>query len=307
MFANLILGCLESGHQVIGVFRHERVLYDNITLGIKDLIAPSKDKAFINSYKLHEITANSINSEAFRKEALKLNPDIILVGSWSEKICQKTINLPKIGCINCHPSLLPRYRGPNPYAQAIKNGETKTGVTFHLVDSGYDTGPILHQAEVNILPDDTGETLKTRCAITAKTEVMKLLNNLENEIIIPINQNERIASYQKQLCEDDILLDFTKTAIEIDRHIRALTPWLKCYIPYKNKFFQVNDYKIIDNKTDIKTPATIIKKESNSLYITCSDDKIIILENLKLLGDFSTILTKFYINLFLKIYDNVLL
>lgn len=305
MFANLISGCLEAGHQVVGVFRHEKVIYDNSTLAMKDLIAPSKDKSFIDSYKLYEIKANSVNSEKFRKEVLKLNPDIILVGSWSEKICQKTINLPKLGCINCHPSMLPKYRGPNPYAQVIKNGEIKTGVTFHLVDSGYDTGPILHQAEVDILPDDTGETLKTRCAKVVKTEVISLLNKLDNEIIIPIAQNEKQATYQKQLCEDDILLDLTKTSIEIDRHIRALTPWMKCYIPYKDKFFKVNDYQIIENDTKITTPATIVKKKGNDISITSGDNKIIVFKNLQLLDDFSKIFTTLYIKYFVKLHDQL--
>lgn len=306
MFANLITGCLESGHEIVGVLRHEKVLYDNISLAIKDLIAPSQDKSFIDSYNLYEIKANSINSENFMKEALKLNPDIILVGSWSEKIRQKTINLPKIGCINCHPSLLPRYRGPNPYAQVIKNGEAQTGITFHLVDSGYDTGPILHQTKVDILSDDTGETLKTRCAKIAKNEVINLLNKLDNEIVFPIQQNEKQATYQKQLCEDDIIIDLTKTAAEIDRHIRALIPWLKCYIPHKDKFFQIKDYEIIENNSKITEPATIVKKDKNSLYVTTGDNKLIIFKNLKLLDDFTKLFSKFYIKYIVKINDSLL-
>lgn len=305
MFANLITGCLEAGHQVVGVLRHEKVLYDDLTLELKDLIVPSQDKSFVDSYKLYEIKANSVNSERFRKEALKLNPDIILVGSWSEKICQKTINLPKLGCINCHPSMLPKYRGPNPYAQAIKGGETKTGVTFHFVDSGYDTGPIIHQGEVDILPDDTGETLKTRCAKVAKAEVINLLNKLDNEIIIPIQQNEKQATYQKQLCEDDILLDLTKTSAEIDRHIRAVTPWLKCYISYKDKFFKIDDYKIVENDTKITTPARIVQKEQNNLHITTGDNKVIIFKNIRLFGFAGKLPAKLYIKYFVKINDKL--
>ncbi len=299
MFANLIQGCLESGHQVVGVFRHDRVVYDSLSLKIKDLFAPSVDKSFINAYKLNEITSKSINSEHFKKELLKLNPDILLIGSWSEKLKKPIIDLPKIGCINCHPSLLPKYRGPNPYAQVIINGEEKTGITFHLIDTRFDSGAILHQEEVPILQYDTGDTLKARCASKAKTAIGTLLNNLESEIIIPIPQNESLATYQKQLDAKDIILDFNKSSVEIDRKIRGLTPWLKSYIPYKNSFFRVSKYKISENTTNQKEAGTIVRKEGNSLHILCADNKIIEFSNLKLLG--STFLgTSLYIKLFVK-------
>lgn len=303
MFANLILGCLDSGNQVVGALRHDRVIYDNLTLKFKDFFSPSEDKSFIDAYKIKDIKANSVNSETFKKEILKLNPDIILIGSWSEKLTRSTIDLPKLACINCHPSMLPRYRGPNPYAQVIKNGEKQTGITFHLVSSKFDNGPILHQIEVEVLQTDTGETLKARCSNKAKTEIAHLLNNLENEVIIPINQNEQIATYQKQLSEKDIILDFSKTAIEIYRHIRGLTPWLKCYIPYKNSFFRVDKYKILENTTNIKEPGTIVQKGKNSLQITTQDNKIIEFTNLKMLDAFPFCTTDFYIKMFVKTND----
>ncbi len=299
MFANLISGCLESGHKVVGVLRHDKVIYDKVSLKIKDIFAPSNDKSFIDSLKLYEINANSVNSEEFKKEIIKLNPDIILVGSWSEKLKKTTIDLPKMACINCHPSMLPKYRGPNPYAQVIINGEEKTGITFHLMDSNFDTGAILHQAEVDILPNDTGETLKSRCANTAKKEIAVLLNNLETEIIIPIPQNESAATYQKQLDAHDIILDFKKTSDEIDRKIRGLRPWLNCYIPYQNVFFKVDKYKIIDKDTKKIEPETIVKKGRNSLQIVCGDNKTIEFSNLKILGT-AFFGTSIFINLFVK-------
>ncbi|MDD3237103.1 MAG: formyltransferase family protein [Candidatus Gastranaerophilales bacterium] len=303
MFANLILGIKDSGNKVVGVMRHDRIIYDPITLFFKDIFAPSKDKSFIDSLKIHEIKAPSVNSEAFIKEALKLNPDIILVGSWSEKLKLKTIKLPKLATINTHPSLLPKYRGPNPYAQTIMHGEIKTGLTFHLIDSDYDTGAILHQVEIPIMPDDTGNTLKNRCVNAAKIEIQNLLNKLDSEIIIPIPQKESVASYQKQLSEKDILINFTKSVEEIDRHIRGLTPWLKCYFPHKNSFFRVNKYEII-NKKHNKTAGTIIKKGNDSIIVACLNDKMIKFSNLELLG-LPHIFTTFYIKYFVKAGDHL--
>ncbi len=303
MFANLILGCIESGHNVVGVFRHEKTTMAPFYLKIKDFINPSDDKSFISSLGLHEIKAKSTNSELFRKALLKLNADILLVGSWSEKIEKATLSIPSVASINCHPSLLPKYRGPNPYAQVILKGEKKTGITFHLMDSNFDTGAILHQKEIFISETDTGETLKDKCTNMAKQEIQLLLEKMSNEIVIPVMQEEKFASYQKQLCEKDILIDFDKTAEEIDRQIRALTPWLKCYITCRDHFLRIRKYKIIDNYSCEKTPGIVIKHKNNLLHITCQNNKALELSELELLGFLPKITTPLFINHIIKIGD----
>ena len=138
MFNNAIAGALDSGSKIVGVFRHDRVKYPRFIRWIKDKINPDTDYNYIQSYKLHEIKATSANSDSFRKQLLSLNPDIMIVASWSEKLEKLTYDMPKTATINLHPSLLPKYRGPNPYIQVIKNREEKTGITIHLVDDGLD-------------------------------------------------------------------------------------------------------------------------------------------------------------------------
>ena len=159
MFAKLIAGCITAGYTPVGVLRHEKTKIPPFLLKIKDYIFPSKDKSLIAGYNLYEIDATSVNSEKFKKELIKLNTDIVFIASWSEKISKEIINVPKFAMINCHPSLLPKYRGPNPYAQVILYDEKKTGVTFHLVDENYDTGPILTQKEIPITENETGGSL----------------------------------------------------------------------------------------------------------------------------------------------------
>lgn len=306
MFSNLILGSLESNHKVVGVFRHERVVYHPWLLLLKDIFAPSKDYSFIKSLGLKEIQARSVNTKKFKKEILKLNPDIILVGSWSEKFKKPIIDLPKIGTINCHPSLLPKYRGPNPYIQVIMQGETETGITFHLMDEKFDNGPILLQKKINIIQGikgDTGESLKNKCCNMAKTGITELLTAMDNEILIPIEQNKKESSYFPQINEKDILIDFRKTAEEINRKIRALTPWQPAYFPHKNVFFKVKDHEIIENKTKYTTPGMVLKKEKNALWVVTGDNKIIILKKLRLFGFFNKFFTNFYIKFFVRCKD----
>ena len=306
MFSNLILGSLESKNKVVGVFRHERVRIHPLLLFFKDIIAPGKDYSFIKSLNLHEIKARSVNSSAFRKEILRLNPDVILVGSWSEKFKKPVIELPKIGTINCHPSLLPKYRGPNPYIRVIMNGETQTGITFHLMDENLDTGPILLQKKISVLQGfcgDTGETLKNKCCNLAKTGVSELLTAMNNEMIIPINQSAKDASYYPQICEKDILINFDKTAEEINRLVRALTPWQPAYIAHKNAFLQAGKIKFFENKTKFNKPGLVLKKNNNTLWVITGDNKIAKIKGLKLFGSFGQIFTPFYMKFCVKSGD----
>ncbi len=303
MFSNLVLGTLESGHKIVGVLNYDRIKYNPFLMFFKNIFAPSSEYSFIKSYKLPEIKANSVNSEKFRKELLKLNPDMILVGSWSEKLQKETLILPKIACINCHPSLLPRYRGPNPYARVIMNGETESGITFHLMDENFDSGAILMQKKVDISEKETGETLKNKCCAVARVTLCELLAQMESEIIIPIQQSTKESSYHPKISVEDILIDFDKTAKQIDCQVRGLQPWQSSYIPHKNIFFRVKKTEIFENNTKYTLPGTIIDKGKNSLSILSGDGKIMKFENIRLHGRIRKPLTNFYINTFIKIGD----
>ena len=300
MFANIISGCILAGCTPVGVLRYDKVKYNPFLLKLKDIIVPSKDKAFISGYELYEINATSVNSEAFRKELVKLNADIVFIASWSEKFKKETIVVPKIATINCHPSLLPKYRGPNPYFQVIVNGETKTGVTFHLADENYDTGAILTQAEVEIKPDDTGETLKARCASTAGQLVEALLKQIDSEMILPVNQKEELATYQPQITEKDVLLNFEHTAEAIDRRIRGLIPWSKTFIPHKNIFFTFEQYEIIGDSCE--KHGKLVDFDKNSISIISGDGKIIKFLGVKIYQH-SRLFTKLYMKFCLKTGD----
>lgn len=307
MFSNIILGSLESGHNVVGVFRHERVAIHPFLLFFKDIFAPSKDYSFIKSLKLNELKSRSVNSKDFYHKVLRLNPDIIIVGSWSEKFKKPIIQLPKLGTVNCHPSLLPAYRGPNPYIQVILHGEKESGITLHLMDENLDTGPILLQKKVNIVQGfngDTGESLKNKCCSLARKAVAELLFTINNQVLIPTNQNEREASYYPQISEKDILIDFEKTSLQIDAQIRALTPWQPAYIAHKNTFLKVGKIKFLPNKTkfhaDKYKAGLVLKKNNKALWILTGDDKIAKITKLRLLGKFKQFFTPLYLHFKVK-------
>ena len=310
MLANLIEGTLDAGSDIVGVFRYERTAFNFLHLKLHDFFKPSNDLTVIKQHKLHEIKCKSANSEQFKKEVLKLNADVILVGTWKEKLNKEITDLPVIASINVHPSYLPKYRGPNPYLQTILNGETSSGITFHLMDKKFDSGAILAQKPINILPNDTSKELRERTVFQARLMCQEVLKKLEYGLIIPVNQKENEASYYKNIQPIDIMLDFKKeSSNKIHARIRALHPWLPAYFRHENKFFIPNPYKIkilteketqnILSKNNIKfpKPAEIIDKnvKLRSITIMCNDKKSLKMDDVKLYGFFNKLFTKSYI------------
>ena len=298
MLANLIQGVLDSGFEIAGVFRHERTWMPKYRLFLHDCFKSAPDVTLIKKHKLHEINYKSANSEEFKREILKLNADIILVGTWREKLKKEIIDLPKIATINVHPSYLPKYRGPNPYLQTILHGEVQSGITFHLMTDELDKGPILLQKRIDILPCDTSKELKEKTVFEARIMTCELLKRLNAEIIEPQAQNEDEATYYPNITGDEKMLDFKNmTSTEIINTTRALHPYLPTYITFTlssrtcfgisgmhlTYYFITNPYKI--NITNIRGKAgQIVNKNSKekSLTIICKDGIGLKLSGLKL-------------------------
>ncbi len=277
MFTNLIAGTLDANCEIVGVLRKEMAKYSPIIRKFKDVIYPSLDYNYIKSYNLPEIHACGVNTEKFKKELLKLNPDIILVGSWGELIKKEIYDIPKIATINAHPSLLPKYRGPNPYFWVIRNQEQTTGVSFHLLDSDYDTGAILAQEEIKIYPSDTGKTLKERTVLTARGVVCELLKDLSEDIIIPLTQAEEKSTYYSHPCGYE--LDFSKSAEENYAIIRSIYPWDNAYFYHDIICLSALPLgsEILENTTKYTEYGTItdVNIDNKTIDILCGDGKVL--------------------------------
>ena len=305
MFSNIIAGTLDSGAEIAGVFRHDRIKYNSFVRWFKDMINPETDYNYIKSYNLHEIKAKSANSEDFRKQLLKLNPDIMLVASWSEKLEKLTYDIPKIASINIHPSLLPKYRGPNPYIHVIKNREKVSGVTLHLIDSGFDTGAVLDSREVKVYDSDTSKELKSRTAQIARGAICELLQKMSEDVVFPILQNENSATYFSNDFDTD--LDFNKSAEEIVAQIKAIHPWGKTFFYHKNEILSPDPYKlvIIEYNTNGKQNGTVVASDykDRSITVVCPNNKLLKMSGIKLYGKYKQFLTKGYIKRFVKTGD----
>ena len=207
-------------------------------------LAPSPVKQRALELGLPVIQPDKIkNNEEFRSQLSTLKPDAIIVVGYGRLIPQWMIDLPALGNINLHASLLPKYRGAAPIQWAIACGETVTGVTTMKIDSGLDTGDILLQKEIPIDPKDTSETLAPRMATTGAELMNSTLHGLRAGTLHPIPQDNTKASLAPILKKEDGEIDFRRSAEEICNRLRGFQPWPGAYTNFRGKNLQVSDAK----------------------------------------------------------------
>src|SRR5271165_5147803 len=175
------------------------------------------------------------NNEEFRAQLESLRPEAIIVVGYGRIIPQWMIDLPPLGNLNLHGSLLPKYRGAAPIQWAIANGERVTGVTTIRIDQGLDTGDILLQAEEPISPEDTALTLSPRLAQSGAELMIATLAGLKNGSITPRPQSDAKATLAPILKREDGLIDFSRTAMDTWNRLRGFQPWPGAFTYFRGK------------------------------------------------------------------------
>ena len=173
-------------------------------------------------------------------EALRrCSADIYIVAAFGQILSQEILDIPRYGCLNIHASLLPRYRGASPIQHVIIDGEKKTGITIMQMDAGLDTGDILYQRELEIEKDDNYETLHDKLMLLGGEAAVEALSLLEQGKLIPEKQQDGESCYAPLIQKSMGEIDFSRTAEEIDRRIRGMTPWPGAYTFYRGKQLKI--------------------------------------------------------------------
>jgi len=175
------------------------------------------------------------NNDEFRAQLESIAPEAIVVVGYGRILPQWMIDLPKLGNINLHASLLPKYRGAAPIQWAIARGENVTGVTTMRINAGLDTGDILLQSEERIKPEDTALTLAPRLAQSGAELMIVTLARLKKATITPRPQDDAQATLAPILCREDGLIDFSRTATDTWNRLRGFQPWPGAYTPFRGK------------------------------------------------------------------------
>ncbi len=183
------------------------------------------------------------NNQEFRAQLETIAPEAIIVVGYGRIIPQWMIDLPKLGNINLHASLLPKYRGAAPIQWAIATGETVTGVTTMRIDAGLDTGDILLQSEERILPEDTALTLAPRLAQTGAELMIATLAGLKNGSITPRPQDTTQATHAPILKRENGLIDFSRSAVDAWNRLRGFQPWPGAFTNFRGKMLHIHAAK----------------------------------------------------------------
>ncbi|MBO7363637.1 MAG: methionyl-tRNA formyltransferase [Lachnospiraceae bacterium] len=202
---------------------------------------------------------------------LEYPADIYVVAAFGQILSKEILDQPKYGCINVHASLLPRYRGASPIQRVILDGEKETGITIMQMNEGLDTGDILYQKKYEIAPDETFETLHDRLMDLGGKVLLEALPLIEEGKITPVTQDDSLSCYAPLIKKEDGLIDFGKTAGQIDAQIRAFNPWPGAFTRLEGKTLKIWEASISENSGK---PGEIVDVDKDSFTVACSEGSI---------------------------------
>lgn len=217
-----------------------------------------------------------------------LNTDLIIIVSCGLILPQEIFNIPKLGCINVHGSLLPRWRGPAPIQRALEHGDSITGISIIKIDSGIDTGSILKTATCNISPQDTTYTLSKKLAQLGSTVLLHTLKELISDTCIITPQDAIYATYAHKITKKEARINWTKPANQLERCIRAFNPWPICFFSKNNTLIRVWNAEVNNTTTEHYShsslkPGTILAINKYGIHVITGDG-ILILTVLQIAG-----------------------
>jgi methionyl-tRNA formyltransferase len=238
--------------------------------GMEIAVSPVKDTAMHLGIEALQPTAIKNNAE-FRERLVAIAPDAIIVVGYGRIIPQWMIDLPQLGNLNLHGSLLPKYRGAAPIQWAIANGESVTGVTTMRIDAGLDTGDILLQREIPIAAEDTAETLGPKLASIGAALMVETLRGLETGQVRPTPQDHAQATLAPILNKEDGRMDFSRSATHLFNRLRGFQPWPGAFTMFKGKTLQV--HRAEPRQHAAKLTAGEVAVEGTRLLVGCRRDK----------------------------------
>jgi methionyl-tRNA formyltransferase len=209
-------------------------------------IEPPPIKRALAGTKVAILQPAQIKDRQAIEEIRALQPDVILVMAYGQILPREALELPRIACLNLHASLLPRWRGAAPIQAAIAAGDVETGITVMYMAEGLDTGDILLQRRIDILPTDTGGSLHDRLAQIAPEASLKALQKLANGNAPRIPQDNAVASYAPKLTRDNGKIDWSESAEIIERKIRAFNPWPGAFMKLDERNLKIFSASIVD-------------------------------------------------------------
>ncbi len=213
--------------------------------------------------------------------------DLYIVAAFGQILPQAVLDQPRYGTLNIHASLLPRYRGVSPIAEAILHGDTETGVTIMLIDAGVDTGPILHKRTIPIAEQDTTGSLTIKLAELGAIALLEALPLWVQGKLTPQPQDERLATYTHMLRKEDGEISWERPAVELARAVRTYTPWPGAYTYWRGKLLKIVSahLSMLEPAQRLKPGTVSLRKENGQQVLSIvTADGLLVVDSLQLEG-----------------------
>lgn len=252
---------LDSPHQIIAVYSQPDRPAGR---GQKLTASPVKQLALQHGVPLYQ--PQTLRDPAAQAELAALAPDLLVVVAYGLILPQVVLDIPRLGCINSHASLLPRWRGAAPIQRAIEAGDSESGVTVMQMEAGLDTGPMLLKVSTPIAADDTGGSLHDRLAGLGPQAVIEAIGGLASGTLVGEVQDDSLATYAHKLNKDEARLDWTRPAVELERLVRAFHPWPICHSTLSGEALKVHAAELGEGSG---APGSILAADKQGLVVAC--------------------------------------
>jgi methionyl-tRNA formyltransferase len=274
---------IAEGHDIAAVFTQP----DKPAGRGKHMHAPPvKTLALERNITVHQ-PAKIRNNEDVRAIFKSISPDACVVVAYGKILPEWMLSIPRLGCINVHASLLPKYRGAAPINWAIANGESVTGVTIMQMDAGMDTGPMLDRRLIQIGDDETAPQLSARLAPLGAELLSETLPLLERGEIAPITQVDSDATYAPILKREDGLIEWAVNAKDIANRVRAFQPWPGTYTSFRGGRLTIWRARAVAYAADADYPLEsgfVLKIDESGIAVACGDASTLLIQEVQVEG-----------------------
>jgi len=252
---------LQAGYQVEAVYTQP-----DRPAGRGQKLMPSPVKQLALQHGLPVMQPATLRDAEAQHALAALQPDLMVVVAYGLILPQAVLDTPRLGCINSHASLLPRWRGAAPIQRAIEAGDSESGVTVMQMEAGLDTGPMLLKVRTPIVPSDTGGSLHDRLAALGAQAVVEAVARLQAGSLPGERQDDTLATYAHKLSKDEARLDWQRPAAELERLVRAFNPWPICHSSLAGDVLKVHAARLVPGQGE---PGRILAAGKDGLTVAC--------------------------------------
>jgi len=260
---------LESRHKVAGVYTQP-----DRPAGRGKKLHSSPAKQLADSHNIPVFQPETLKNDDAVEQLSAIRADVMVVVAYGLILPQAILDTPRLGCLNVHGSLLPRWRGAAPIQRAIEAGDEKSGVTIMQMDAGLDTGNMLAIAECPIGPDTSSASLHDDLAKLGAPLLVEVLDDLAEYLSNATVQDDSKATYAHKISKSEGQIDWQQSATSIARAVRAFNPFPVCFTTLGEQRLKIWEAKVIATDAPVKEPGTIVAASREGIVISCGQDQL---------------------------------